>query len=121
MYMAPEVFRAEPYADTADVFSFGVVMYELFTRTLLVFTQIATHVVDTEAPERYARKVAGGYRPPRAACIDDETWELISRCWAQDPVERPSMASVVVTLEGMRERMQLRDSMASATCGCAIS
>jgi serine/threonine protein kinase len=121
MYMAPEVFRSEPYADTADTFSFGVIAYELFTRTLLVFTQIATHVVDLEAPERYAKKVANGYRPPRALCIDDETWALISRCWAQDPVERPSMASVVATLEKMKEHMQLRNSMASTTCGCAIS
>ena len=29
MYMAPEVFRSEPYNEKADVFSFGIMLYEV--------------------------------------------------------------------------------------------
>jgi serine/threonine protein kinase len=39
-YMAPEVFLALPYTEKVDVFSFGVALYELMTRSLLVFTQL---------------------------------------------------------------------------------
>ncbi len=40
IYMAPEVFKKQMYNEKADVFSFGVMMYETFGRTLLVFTHI---------------------------------------------------------------------------------
>ena len=33
MYMAPEVFRAEPYNEKADVFSFGIMLYEVRGRS----------------------------------------------------------------------------------------
>ena len=34
--MAPEVFRQQPYNEKADIFSFGVLMYEVFGRRSLV-------------------------------------------------------------------------------------
>lgn len=39
-HAAPEVFLQKPYNCKADVFSMGVIMYELFSRTLLVFTHL---------------------------------------------------------------------------------
>jgi serine/threonine protein kinase len=120
MYMAPEVFRSEPYADTADTFSFGVIAYELFTRTMLVFSQFPNHVVDLQAPERYAKKVAGGYRPVRTSAISDDVWALIGRCWAQDPVERPSMASVVTTLEELLAKCKAAGGSPAPPPSCSI-
>lgn len=40
MYMAPEVYTHQPYNEKADVFSLGIMLYEIFGRTLLVFTHI---------------------------------------------------------------------------------
>ncbi|GIL74959.1 hypothetical protein Vretifemale_4812 [Volvox reticuliferus] len=42
MTMAPEVYQGLPYNEKADVFSFGVILYELFSRSLLLVTHINT-------------------------------------------------------------------------------
>lgn len=53
MYMAPEVFCHEPYDEKVDVYGFGVVMYELFARTILIFTELDRNAtIDAQAPER---------------------------------------------------------------------
>lgn len=40
LYCSPEVYRQEPYNEKVDVYSLGVMLYELFTRSLLVFTHV---------------------------------------------------------------------------------
>jgi serine/threonine protein kinase len=50
--MAPEVYLAHSYNEKSDVFSYGVVLYELFTRCLIVFTELPTNSTDPDIPQR---------------------------------------------------------------------
>jgi len=49
-----------------------------------------------------AGAIMGGERPPRPthSTLTDELWELMQRCWAQDPRLRPEMSQVVRDLHG---------------------
>ncbi len=58
--MDSQVFKQEPYNDKVDVFSFGVVLYELLARSALIFSELPDGSLD--GPERYAGRVAAGYR-----------------------------------------------------------
>lgn len=92
MYMAPEVYERRLYNEKADVFSFAVVMFELFSRTVLALNHgVGT---DSKQSEAYAERVAKGYRPKSTTTIFPPVMELIEACWAHDPNLRPSMHEV---------------------------
>jgi serine/threonine protein kinase/formylglycine-generating enzyme required for sulfatase activity len=90
-YMAPELWRAEAATVRSDLYSLGVVMYELVSGEP-PFPQL-----DRESLER---AVIDGL-PPRAIDervpgIDPGFAALIMRCLARDPAHRPETADEVV-------------------------
>lgn len=98
MYMAPEVFTNQPYNHKADVFSFGVVMYEVFYK-YVTFCQVS-RMGTAEELEQYASRVASGHRPAlRKGEFPHALNSLIACCWSHDPEDRPDMADVVAQLE----------------------
>lgn len=128
IYMAPEVFRGEPYNTKVDVFSFGVVLYELMARTMLAFTE-SRGGTSEEHLVQYAGDVAGGYRPAKPKTCPPPVWELIHRCWRQDPLDRPEMDEVVQELEelcvlaerGMLEQKRNRSRSDNSAASLATS
>ncbi|GIL56003.1 hypothetical protein Vafri_11478, partial [Volvox africanus] len=110
MYLAPEAYKKEPYNDKVDVYSLGVLMYELFGRTSITFTHISTRLPAFSRmlcnPGEFAERVAAGYRPPRTnqmMRMPPQLWELIEASWHQDPVQRPDIGSMLAALEDLVE------------------
>ncbi|CAI7906114.1 unnamed protein product [Closterium sp. NIES-54] len=101
-YMAPEVFKHQAYDRTVDVYSFSVIFYEMF-EGLPPFAKTMT-------PEGVAWKVAmEGIRPPfKSKAYPEGVKDLISRCWAADPMSRPSFMEVIEVLEGVEKALLLQ-------------
>ena len=92
-WMAPETFNPRVSTIWSDIWSFGMVMYEILTRKDPyhedpMFTVIA--------------KVAGGKTPQRPEVIvDDKMWDLMMDCWTLKPRERPPIQDVIRRLEDL--------------------
>lgn len=88
-YISPEQIDGEPLTDRADVYSLGVMGYELLTGH--------TPAGRSEDPKGREKRTAAVELSPLVefmADTDPELAELIGRCLAKDPAHRPSAADV---------------------------
>lgn len=92
-YMAPEILRSKPYSEKADVFSFGILLWELVARKLPFFGMQPMQVGIAVAQQ--------GMRPTMPPKIPPPLAKLIKACWHEDPNRRPSMAQVQELLTKM--------------------
>jgi serine/threonine protein kinase len=92
-YMAPEVITNAAYSEKADVFSYGVVIWEVITRQApwqgMQPMQIAYNVVHQSM------------RPPVPPGISPPVQYLMQQCWHQDPNQRPSFTEILQQLKSL--------------------
>lgn len=98
-YMSPEVARCEPYNLTADVYSFGLLLWQVCSLML---------PYDGMNRQDHAELVVyGNERPPLDSSWSTPLRILMKRAWEPDPAVRPSMDSIYKILR--REILALRD------------
>lgn len=90
-YMAPEVALKQPYSEKVDVFSFGILVWQMLT---------------LETPYTYANKavimgrvVLNNERPKIPSEWPTKLKDLLSKCWDLNANTRPDFPTIVSILE----------------------
>eukprot|EP01095_Lingulamoeba_sp_RSL-Kostka_P011297 TRINITY_DN4261_c0_g1_i1.p1 TRINITY_DN4261_c0_g1~~TRINITY_DN4261_c0_g1_i1.p1 ORF type:complete len:610 (+),score=197.94 TRINITY_DN4261_c0_g1_i1:239-2068(+) len=98
LYMSPEVLTGQPFDEKADVYSYGIMLWEFLTQEEayggeydhLTVLEFRDEVVHNEARP----KISSNFQKRYGDFID-----LMKQCWATDPNERPSFQEIVVRLQ----------------------
>ena len=93
-YIAPEILMGDKYNIKADVYSFGILMYEILNseRVYNKMDKKATFV-------SFAIKIANGTRPEfKGDIINEGLKNLIERCWSKNFDERPTFSEIFLKL-----------------------
>ena len=110
-WTAPEVLRGLQYDESADVFSFGIVLWEILSRkppyegmspnviigkgkqlSLDTINRFSNHLLLSVIPEN-------GMRPSIPEGSDPAYVRLMTQCWDDVPSRRPSFHQIIETLK----------------------
>ncbi len=81
-WTAPEAIRFNRYSTASDVWSYGVVLYEVWT--------YADTPYGTWDNQRIIREVDQGYRLAKPKKCSSNTYALMLQCWSEEATDRPS-------------------------------
>ena len=89
-YIAPEVLNKQPHNKASDIYSFGIIMWEILYGKPVPFEQDSM----LQSKIQFQIQVCGGLRPPihenTAMCYID----LMKKCRHTDPEKRPTAKEV---------------------------
>ncbi|RMC00060.1 hypothetical protein DUI87_23470 [Hirundo rustica rustica] len=90
-WMALESLQTQKFTTKSDVWSFGVLMWELLTRGASPYAGVD--------PYDMARYLLQGRRLPQPSHCPNTLYKVMLSCWAPAPEERPSFTGLVGELE----------------------
>ncbi|XP_066888563.1 tyrosine-protein kinase JAK3 isoform X9 [Kogia breviceps] len=106
-WYAPESLSDNIFSRQSDVWSFGVVLYELFTYSdkscspSAEFLRMMGCARDVPALCRLLELLADGQRLPAPPACPGEVHELMKLCWAPSPQDRPPFSTLGPQLDAL--------------------
>ncbi|PKC05507.1 kinase-like protein [Rhizophagus irregularis] len=94
--MAPEIFQRQKYNKASDIYSFGMIMWELMTGRRPFWDR--NH--DTEL----IIDICDGLRPPIVTNAPKGYIELMEECWHSDPSKRPTADDIYKRINKLADK-----------------
>lgn len=85
-YIAPEIVAKRPYNELSDVYSYGMVIWNILTR------KHPAHLLSKKEKEEMA--LTQVYQPEIPHWCPQEFVNLIKNCWLENPVDRFSFNQI---------------------------
>ncbi|KAI4817145.1 hypothetical protein KUCAC02_009424 [Chaenocephalus aceratus] len=109
-WYAPESLTESKFSVGSDVWSFGVVLYELFTYSDKKCSPPAVFM-DKMGNEKQGQMIVyhlidllkQGYRLPAPDNCPKEMYKMMTECWSSEPGLRPSFKTLIHSVETVRE------------------
>ncbi|POG82143.1 kinase-like domain-containing protein [Rhizophagus irregularis DAOM 181602=DAOM 197198] len=109
-YIAPEILRGHNYTEASDIYSFGIIMYEMISGL--------PPYHDLSHDNNLAIKICQGYRPKFNIKVPQLIVHLIKRCLDANPLNRPTATEIKKILMqwwvGFNNQTELQDQIREA-------
>jgi serine/threonine protein kinase len=102
-YVAPEVLREGEYTQKSDIYSFGIIAYEVYTG-LPPYHDIAHDKI-------LAISICQGLRPKSNYKIPQLILDIIKQCWDADPSKRPKAKELYDSLDNLHDKLYNGDNI----------
>jgi serine/threonine protein kinase len=103
VWLAPEIMKKEEYTEKADVYSFGIIMWELVCR-FKPFDEF--EVAHSDFTSQLEDAIIGGLRPNFPDDSVPEYDALAADCWKGDPKLRPTFEEICKRLNEIAQHVR---------------
>lgn len=117
VYMAPEIIQRKRYTEKADVYSFGVLLNELYTETIPYTNTEYGRMSFDKVMYAVAHR---GLRPYIDPSTPEGLQKLIKECFDADPSKRPTFYDIVPRLEALCNEAGAKEQIRSAPVSDAL-
>ncbi|GBB98846.1 hypothetical protein RclHR1_03340007 [Rhizophagus clarus] len=93
-YVAPEVLQGKKYTRASDIYSFGMIMWEVMVGRRPFW--------DRKHDTELIIEICDGLRPPIVTNAPDGYIDLMKKCWHPDTEKRPSAIEILKKFERIR-------------------
>ncbi|MBN3318226.1 FRK kinase, partial [Atractosteus spatula] len=90
-WTAPEAIHANKFSIKSDVWSFGILLYEIITFGKMPYPDMTNHQV--------VQKLPTGYRMPCPPLCPSVLYDIMLECWKENDFERPTFETLQWKLE----------------------
>ncbi|XP_060769473.1 tyrosine-protein kinase SRK2 [Neoarius graeffei] len=94
-WTAPEVLHENKFTIKSDVWSFGILLYEIMTFGQMPYPTLSNHQV--------FQKLRKSYRMPCPANSPKRIYDIMLECWKDTPLDRPTFETLQWKLEEFYE------------------
>ncbi|POG67862.1 kinase-like domain-containing protein, partial [Rhizophagus irregularis DAOM 181602=DAOM 197198] len=105
-YIAPEIFKGSAFSKESDIYSFGMIMWELTTG--------CKPFANVEHDIHLIYKILDGERPKITKDTPEYYVSLMKSCWDPDPKKRPSMSYIQYSFDSFYLRDNIDYNQAEA-------
>ena len=100
LFMAPEVLQHDLFDALCEVYSFGLLIYEIFTgRYVFAGVKTQEELIEAQKTMESVPVTSDDWSShPGDGLPPMELWDLAKRCWSYNPKDRPVMGTVVKEL-----------------------
>jgi Leucine-rich repeat (LRR) protein len=103
LWMPPEVMRGDSYSFSADVYSWGIMAWEIMSPEEELFPGLSTYEV--------AKQIVAGHRPKVNPVWSYCVCQLMQHCWRGEKEDRPTFVEVMLQLEEVVQPEATDDAM----------
>lgn len=90
-WMAPESIFNNLYTSLSDVWSYAVLLWEIFTLGGTPYPELPIN-------DQFYNAIRRGYRMPKPHYATDEIYAIMKKCWNDEFEKRPSFSSLVTSI-----------------------
>mmetsp|Transcript_8453 Transcript_8453/g.7574 ORF Transcript_8453/g.7574 Transcript_8453/m.7574 type:complete len:653 (+) Transcript_8453:60-2018(+) len=101
-YMAPEVALGRGYNNTVDVYSFGIILWQVL-KNKIPFKNMSKKMY-------MERVVMGGLRPSIDKRWNKRLQSLLESCWHEDKSHRPNFSDIIIELNALINDAEIKET-----------
>lgn len=90
-YDAPEILKGEDYSEASDVYSFGIIIYQIIS--------CIKSLKSSSSIFNVSNKIVRGEKPEISPNTPAIYAQLIKRCWSHNPFDRPTFEEIATLLK----------------------